>query len=88
MATIKGISVKVTYNGVELQQFFADNGVNVSEELDQMEVREFTANLRFVGLSVIGVRLPSRPAVRQSCLWRHSFDWRNRKRGHPVHREG
>ena len=27
-----------------------------------------------------------RIASRQACLWRHSFDWRNRKRGHPVHR--
>jgi hypothetical protein len=27
-----------------------------------------------------------RIASRQSCLWRHSFDWRNRKRGHPIHR--
>ena len=77
MAVIKATTVKVTYNGAELQQFFADNGVNVAEQLAQLPVHEFTVNLRFVSV---------RPAVRQSCLWRHSFDWRNRKRGHPVHR--
>ena len=27
-----------------------------------------------------------RVAKRQSCLWRHSFDWHNRRRGHPTHR--
>ena len=49
----------------------------VAEQLAQLPVHEFTVNLRFVSV---------RPAVRQSCLWRHSFDWRNRKRGHPTHR--
>lgn len=28
----------------------------------------------------------TRIVTRQSCLWRHSFDWHNRKRGHPQHR--
>ncbi len=77
MAVIKGTSVKVTYNGAELQQFLAGNGVNVAEQLAQLPTYEFTINFRVVAV---------RPVVRQSCLWRHSFDWRSRKRGHPVHR--
>jgi hypothetical protein len=77
MATIKGTSVKVTYNGAKIQQFFADNGINVAEQLAQLPVYEFTVNLRFVAVRI---------ASRQFCLWKHSFDWRNRKRGHPVHR--
>jgi hypothetical protein len=35
-----------------------------------------------------GYKVRPRIASRQSCLWRHSFDWRNRKRGHVEHRGG
>ncbi len=92
MAVVKGTPVKITYNGADITEHFDLD--EVRRKLDSLPAFEFTFTKEewqsgptcfdFGMVVVIGPRTASR----QSCLWRHSFDWRNRKRGHPVHREG
>jgi hypothetical protein len=80
--------VEVKYNDVILSLILTDgthpcpttvdNRVISNERLERV-LKEWTISfpLKFVRV---------RPAVRLSCMWRHSFDWRNRQRGHPLHR--
>ncbi len=79
----KTVTVRVTYNGKDITPFFASELMaKVMDRLaqDMLEVAKVPP--------MRGVFAPVRTRIvaRQSCLWRHSFDWRNRKRGHPVHR--
>jgi hypothetical protein len=81
MATI-GRAVTIKFNGAALEKYIAE-----LPPLDIDEGPTFTIEIdpsvwTFGPFEVVRVR----PAVRQSCLWRRSFDKRGRKRGHPLHR--
>ena len=84
------VSFRISYNGVDLTDNFAKE--SLWEALDDVASRAQEKALQAAAdhvwsLALTNVRVVAiRPASRQSCLWRHSFDWRNRKRGHPVHR--
>jgi YD repeat-containing protein len=79
-----GTMTRLTYNGADLTDCVTDaiNGVVRDAFRDAMNQR---LEQVFVG-TLTFTRVRPRIASRQSCLWRHSFDWRNRKRGHPIHR--
>ncbi len=94
MATQQSINLKILYNGEDLTEHFVKDALNTAlndavanaikgaVQRASDRVWSIVINDMKFNYAVVGVR----PAVRQSCLWRHSFDWRNRKRGHPVHR--
>ena len=84
------ISLRITYNGVDLTDNFARE--SLLQALDDVASRAQEKALQAAAdhvwsLTLTNVRVVSvRPASCKSCLWRHSFDWRNRERGHVTHR--
>ena len=92
MTEIKASNPRIIFNGVDLTRYLDGDtltaAVNtaladvITSELTVGIGRAFSLAFDDMRFTVIGVR----PAVRQSCLWRHSFNWRNRKRGHPQFR--
>ncbi len=79
-----GTMTRLTYNDVDLTDCITDaiSGVvrdAFRDALNQGIEQAFVGTLTFTPVR-------TRTVTRQSCLWRHSFDWRNRKRGHPTHR--
>ena len=64
-------------------------GVDAAAAMLDKMADDLFANACRYPLLVRGAAKPlvvRRVAKRQSCLWRHSFDWHNRRRGHPTHR--
>lgn len=75
-----GTMTRLTFNGADITD--AINGVvrdAFRDAINQRLEQVFVGTLTFTPVR-------TRTVSRQSCLWRHSFDWRNRKRGHPMHR--
>jgi hypothetical protein len=87
MATYSAGKVTVTYNGADVTEQL----LGVAEQLPPLlPTWEITVLLTAFEFDAAWLNAPwrIRPRVvsRQSCLWRNSFDWRNRKRGHPLQR--
>jgi len=87
----KTVSFRILYNGVGLTDNFAkesflqalDDVASRAQEKALQAAADHVWSLALTKVHVVAIR----PASRQSCLWRHSFNWRNRKRGHPTHRD-
>ena len=83
------VTVRVTYNGKDIKDISTLFQSDIfAAALDKMADDLFANACRYP-LLVRGAAKPlvvRRVAKRQSCLWRHSFDWHNRRRGHPTHR--
>ena len=77
-----GQTVTITYNGADITKYFEQNAIQLPELRPTFE---FTVTPED-WVEWAGWTIRPRVASRQSCLWRHSFDWRNRKRGHVTHR--
>jgi len=84
-------SIRITYNGKDLTDSLVRDALQ--ETLKEVAGRAIADGLNkaFEDMMARAFDWPIKPvrtrvASRQSCLWRHSFDWRNRKRGHVVHR--
>ena len=92
MTEIKASNPRILFNGVDLTRYLDGDTLTaaVNTALADVITSEVTVGIgRAIALAIedmcftfVGVR----PAVRKSCLWRHSFNWRNRKRGHVLHR--
>ena len=89
--TMQTRSIRITYNGADLTDSIVRDALQ--QELAEVASRAFADSInkaiedmlaRVFDWPLKPVR--TRVAPRQSCLWRHSFDWRNRKRGHVTHR--
>jgi len=89
MTTYTTGKLTVTYNGVDVTEQFGQYAASLpalrptwedAPELDKLPptFAEWLTELHWT--------VRPRVTTRQFCLWRHSFDWRSRKRGHPVHR--
>lgn len=91
MAEFTARTIKVTYNGADVTKQFAQYAETLPplrptwEDAPELDALQPT----FVEwLVTFDWTIRPRVAPRQSCLWRHSFDWRNRKRRHVGHRVG
>ena len=79
-----GTMTRLTFNGADLTNCVTDALIGVMQDAIRDELNRSLEQVFAGTLSFTPVR--TRTVTRQSCLWRHSFNWRNRKRGHPTHR--